>query len=106
MRIQLRDSVETALLLSLSSKILSMKFFDVLRTQEQLGYIGQLGDGRAKMFDYLIAVIQTEYAPDYTRGRINAFLDEKLANAGDAVGEEEFETCRAGLLSDLKMVPK
>merc|ERR1711920_1168914 len=95
LRIQLRDSVENSMLLALAAKVLGSKFFDVLRTQQQLGYIVQMAQSNTSAFDYLVAVIQTEYPPDYIRARIDKFLEEQL-EAGEALGEEEFETCRAG----------
>merc|ERR1711920_721207 len=77
----------------------------ILRTQQQLGYIVQMAQSNTPIFNYLVAVIQTEYPPDYARARIDWFLEEKL-KAGEALGEDEFETCRAGVLSDLKVQHK
>lgn len=101
-RFQLPESVETDMLLRLLSKVLGAKFFDVVRTQQQLGYIVQLASRCTLKFAYLNLVVQTEYPPDYARSRIDAFLDEHLKSVEEALGDEEFEVCRSGLLSELQ----
>lgn len=106
LRMQMEDSIETDMHLKLLNKIIGAKFFDVLRTQQQLGYIVSMSSAPTTHFQYLNAVIQTEFPPDYVRGRINAFFDEHLKNVAENLSSEEFETCRGGLLSDLKMQPK
>lgn len=105
-RMQFRESLENDMMLNLFKTALSAKFFDVVRTQQQLGYIVSLGNSLSSKFCYLFAVVQTEYPPDYTRSRIDACLDDLFKFVQDELGEEEFETCRQGLLSDLKMKPK
>jgi len=57
-------------------------------------------------FSYLYAVVQTEFPPDYVRSRIDSFLDDHLKAVEETVTSEEFETCRAGLLSELMMKHK
>eukprot|EP00931_Biecheleriopsis_adriatica_P121218 TRINITY_DN96305_c0_g1_i1.p1 TRINITY_DN96305_c0_g1~~TRINITY_DN96305_c0_g1_i1.p1 ORF type:complete len:1087 (+),score=247.13 TRINITY_DN96305_c0_g1_i1:70-3261(+) len=106
LRMQLPDSVENAMQLNLLSTVLSSKFFDQLRTQQQLGYIVALQNGRSDRFVYLVAVVQTEFPPDYARGQIDAFLEEQFKFVETELAEEEFETCRQGVLSDLKVKPK
>jgi len=105
-RIQVRDTVESDMFMRLLSAALSSKFFDELRTQQQLGYIVALQASASAMFNYLIAVVQTEFPPDYARGYIDAFLDEKFAFVAAELDEEEFEVCRQGILSELKVKPK
>jgi len=104
--IQLPESMEGDCLMYLLANVLSPKFFDILRTQQQLGYIVQLGASPSLKFTYLNAMVQTEFAPDYVRGRIDAFLDEHFIMVEEKLTEEEFQTCRAGLLSELKTKPK
>jgi len=106
LRVQLPESMEGEMMMNLLNKVLSPKFFDVVRTQQQLGYIVQLGANAQAKFFYLIAVVQTEFPPDYVRSRIDAFLDEHFKFVNEALTEEEFQTCLAGLLSELKMKPK
>lgn len=106
MRLQLSKSVEDSALLSVLCKILGSKFFDVLRTQQQLGYIVGMGSTVGLAFNYLVAQVQTEFPPDYTRGRIDAFFDEHFAWLECGITEEEFTTCCDGVLSELKTKPK
>eukprot|EP00928_Gymnodinium_smaydae_P032010 TRINITY_DN23304_c0_g1_i3.p1 TRINITY_DN23304_c0_g1~~TRINITY_DN23304_c0_g1_i3.p1 ORF type:complete len:203 (+),score=38.10 TRINITY_DN23304_c0_g1_i3:312-920(+) len=93
-------------LLNLLNKVLSSRFFEVLRTQQQLGYVVSMQVSPATNFDYLIAVIQTEFPSDYVRSRIDAFLDEYLKFVEEALTEEEFKTCLEGLMSEYKVQPK
>ncbi|CAE8606563.1 unnamed protein product, partial [Polarella glacialis] len=71
MRLQLPAGLEDPapeqgeMLLRLLEKALGAKFFDVLRTQQQLGYIVQMASSIGMRFSYLIAVVQTEFPPDY-----------------------------------------
>eukprot|EP00440_Ansanella_granifera_P073275 gb/GFBE01079513.1/.p1 GENE.gb/GFBE01079513.1/~~gb/GFBE01079513.1/.p1 ORF type:complete len:127 (+),score=28.71 gb/GFBE01079513.1/:1-381(+) len=106
MRLQLPQGMEVEMLTFLLDKAISPKFFDVLRTQQQLGYIVQMAGTVGMKFPYLIAVVQTEFEPNYVRGRIDSFLDEHLTFVEEKLTEEEFETCRAGLIAELKMKPK
>jgi len=105
-RIQMKQDVETEILLSLLGQVLSPKFFDILRTQQQLGYIVQLGASPSSKTCYLSAVVQSEFSPDYVRSRIDAFLEDHKIFVQEKLQLEEFETCRAGLLSDMEMKPK
>lgn len=106
LRIQLRETLETEMNLHLLSKVLGPKFFDVARTQQQLGYIVQLASNSSSGFCYLLTVVQSEFPPDYVRSRIDAFLEEHFTFVAEALAAEEFEVCRAGLLSELQMKPK
>eukprot|EP00442_Polarella_glacialis_P001835 CAMPEP_0115050428 /NCGR_PEP_ID=MMETSP0227-20121206/1776_1 /TAXON_ID=89957 /ORGANISM="Polarella glacialis, Strain CCMP 1383" /LENGTH=986 /DNA_ID=CAMNT_0002434277 /DNA_START=64 /DNA_END=3025 /DNA_ORIENTATION=+ len=106
MRLQLPAGLEGEMLLRLLEKALGAKFFDVLRTQQQLGYIVQMASSIGMRFSYLIAVVQTEFPPDYTRSRIDSFLTEHLDFAEKTLSEEEFQVCRAGLLAELRVKPK
>jgi len=102
MRVQLPLTVEVDMLARLLSKVLSAKFFDVLRTQQQLGYIVQSVARCTMKFAYLLSVVQTEFPPDYVRGRIEAFFAEHFKLVEETLGDEEFESCRAGLLAELQ----
>lgn len=81
-------------------------FFDQLRTQQQLGYIVAMQNGKSNKFCYFLAVVQTEFPPAYARGQISKFLDEQFDFLDSELQAEEFETCRQGVLSDLKVKPK
>lgn len=106
LRYQLPDSVETDIFCNLLSAVLSSKFFDQLRTQQQLGYIVAMQNGRSNKFCYFLAVVQTEFPPAYARGQINQFLDEQFKFLDSELQVEEFETCRQGVLSELTVKPK
>jgi insulysin len=104
--IQIPETLESDFLLRLLDKVLSAKFFESLRTQQQLGYVVamQVSPG-SKMLNW-VQVIQTEFDPDYARSRIDAFFVEHWAYIQEKLTEEEFQTCRAGLLSELNTKPK
>jgi len=106
LRVQLPQGAENEVMVALLSSVLAPKFFDVLRTQQQLGYVVQLGSNTSPKFAYLVAVVQTEFPPDYVRGRIDLFLQEHLTFVEGSLAEEEFEACRSGLLSELQAKPK
>jgi insulysin len=106
MRIQVKDTVETDMMMQLLASVLSSKFFDELRTQQQLGYIVGMQAGASSKFNYLIAVVQTEFPPDYTRSKIDEFINEKFAFVLNDLEQDEFDRCRSGLLSELKVKPK
>jgi len=106
LRVQLPVGVETEVMLGLLSSVLAPKFFEVLRTQQQLGYVVQLGSSTSSKFAYLVAVVQSEFPPDYVCSRIDAFFEEHLAFVEAALTEEEFLACRLGLLSELQAEPK
>jgi len=106
LRMQIPESLEADMMLNLLSKVLGPKFFDILRTQQQLGYIVQLNNGASSKFCYVVAVIQSEFPPNYIRGRIDSFLNNHFTLVANTLTEEEFQVCRSGLLSELKMKPK
>ncbi|CAE7029230.1 Ide [Symbiodinium natans] len=103
---QFPKSVEVSVRLLMVGKLLSSKFFDVLRTQQQLGYIVGMGTVPGVNFSYITAQVQSEFGPDFVRSRIDAFFTEHFAWLEDGVQEEEFQTCLRGVLSELKMKPK
>jgi insulysin len=106
MRLQLPEGMENEMLMQLFEKVLSPKFFDTLRTQQQLGYIVQMGSTVGLKLPYIIAVIQTEFEPNYVRSRIDSFLEDHLKFVEETLTEEEFQVCRAGILAELKVKPK
>ncbi|CAK9065940.1 unnamed protein product [Durusdinium trenchii] len=103
---QLSRGVREACFLQIVNKILSPKFFDILRTQQQLGYVVGMGIGPSTHFNFLTAQVQTEFPPDYVRSRIDAFFEEHFKWLEEGLEEEEFQTCLKGALSELQMKPK
>mmetsp|Transcript_67161 Transcript_67161/g.160842 ORF Transcript_67161/g.160842 Transcript_67161/m.160842 type:complete len:993 (+) Transcript_67161:72-3050(+) len=107
MRIQLPSSLESDLWMSLVDMVLSAKFFEDLRTQQQLGYIVQMNFSSSSAWCYLNFTVQGEFPPDYARSRIDKFVDEHLQKyLLETLSEEEFERCRQGLLANFKVMPK
>lgn len=106
MRIQIAESMSDETHLQLLDRVLGAKFFDVVRTQQQLGYIVQMGASIGAKFSYLLAIVQTEFHPDYARSRIEAFLDDHFAFVLNELTDEEFQTCRKGLIASLRQKPK
>jgi len=106
LRIQLPDSIENDMNTRLIGKVLGAKFFDILRTQQQLGYVVNMLARPTTKFSYLLGVVQSEYPVDYVRSRIETFMEEHFKTIAESLSEEEFQTCKGGLISELKMKPK
>ena len=62
------------MLLELSTQMLKEPCFNVLRTQEQLGYIVFSGVRRAHGVQGMRFIVQSEKSPTYVDSRIEAFL--------------------------------
>lgn len=103
---QLGNTIEEEVMVCLLGKVLAPKFFEILRTQQQLGYVVQMATQTSCSFSYIIGVVQTEFAPDYVRGRIDTFLNDQFKIVEETLTEEEFQTCKAGLLSEYETKPK
>ncbi|CAE7760635.1 mug138 [Symbiodinium pilosum] len=106
MKIQLKSGLDSEMLTKLLDKAISTKFFDLLRTQQQLGYIVALMSSAPLVAPNLLAFVQTEFNPSYVRGCIEKFLDEHFDFVEERMAEEEFETCKAGLLAELRQKPE
>jgi insulysin len=104
--IQLTRTLKNDMMLCMLEKVLAPKFFDDLRTQQQLGYLVGLGSSSRVAFSYLIAQVQTEFPVEYVRSRIDAFLDEQFEWIKEGLTEEEFQMCKGGLLAELHAAPK
>ena len=68
MKLQLPEGLEHEMLLRLLDKVLGAKFFEILRTQQQLGYIVQMAATVPMKLPLLVALVQTEFPPDHVRG--------------------------------------
>merc|ERR1712151_568439 len=90
----------------MGNKVLSSKFFEILRTQQQLGYIVAMQEAPTTNFAYLMCIVQTEFPGDYVRSRIEAFLDDHFKFIEEKLEEDEFNTCKEGLISEYKVKPK
>lgn len=103
---QLPMTIENSVLVSLLVRVLSPRFFEELRTKQQLGYIVQMSWTEHEGFLGIICTVQTEHPPDFVRGRLDAFLKEHLAWLESGLEEAELVTQRDGLVSNLREAPK
>lgn len=84
--------------------IVEPTFYEVLRTQEQLGYVVWFYN-RADGFMFLKAVVQSpNHTPDYLEGRVQAFFSEYYATLKE-LPEEAFEEAKCGYISKLFQPP-
>jgi insulysin len=77
------------MLLELFSYIVKEQCFNVLRTQEQLGYLIHLGLRRAHGSQGLQVLVQSEHNPLYIESRIEAFI-KSTERCLKTMSEEEF----------------
>lgn len=68
------EETQANMLLELAVQIIKEPCFNVLRTQEQLGYIVFSGVRRAHGVQGMRFIVQSEKSPSYVDGRIEAFL--------------------------------
>jgi len=100
------DSLETRATLSLLGSILRTPFFDVLRTQEQLGYMVNAGTMPILKTSGLVLTIESPVAdPLLLESRINVFLRD-YAEELAAMPESMFADIQAGLLNNLRQEPQ
>ncbi|PVD29637.1 hypothetical protein C0Q70_08892 [Pomacea canaliculata] len=77
------QTTESNMLLELFCQIIGDHCFNILRTQEQLGYIVFSGVRRSKSVQGLRVIVQSNYPPHYVEGRVEAFLkkmEEEIEN--------------------------
>jgi insulysin len=73
--------------IDLVSQILSEPCYNVLRTQEQLGYIVFSGVRKANGAKGLRILVQSTKHPQYVEGRIEKFLGSMVVSLVDFVGK-------------------
>lgn len=93
------------MLLELAMQILKEPCFNVLRTQEQLGYIVFSGVRRAHGVQGLRFIVQSEKPPTYVDGRIEAFLHSMEQTLKD-MSAEEYERHKTALAVRRQEKPK
>ncbi|GFO42676.1 insulin degrading enzyme [Plakobranchus ocellatus] len=71
-----QQNTESNMLLELFCQVIREPCFNILRTQEQLGYIVFSGVRRSKGVQGLKVVVQSLKSPQYVEGRIEAFLQK------------------------------
>jgi len=84
-----QQSTTTNMLLELFCQVIREPCFNVLRTQEQLGYIVHSGVRRSKGVQGLKFIIQSSKSPAFVEGRIEKFLQGCQAMLAE-MSEEEF----------------
>ena len=91
--------------IELFSQLTSEPCFNVLRTEEQLGYVVWSYDTDFEGAQGFKVVVQSERHPTYLDTRIEAFLDS-MEDHIENMGEEEFERHKASLIQNRLEKPK
>uniref|UniRef100_A0A646QDK3 Insulin-degrading enzyme n=1 Tax=Hemiscolopendra marginata TaxID=943146 RepID=A0A646QDK3_9MYRI len=91
--------------LELFCQIIAEPCFNILRTQEQLGYIVFSGVRRANGAQGIHVVVQSDRNPDYLNERIEAFL-LKMKNYMNEMTEDQFQKHREALVCHRLEKPK
>ncbi|KAG5874566.1 hypothetical protein JTB14_019568 [Gonioctena quinquepunctata] len=99
------QSKENNVKLELVAQIIQEPCFNILRTQEQLGYIVFSGVRRSNGVQGLRIIVQSDRHPNYIDTRIEAFLEHMVENI-TAMSEEEFLRHREALASQRLEKPK
>ncbi|KAK2166408.1 hypothetical protein LSH36_39g02052 [Paralvinella palmiformis] len=84
------QQTESNMLLELFCQIIGEPCFDILRTQEQLGYIVFSGVRRSNNIQGLRVIVQSDRSPEYVEQRIEAFL-HKMESYIQDLSEEQFQ---------------
>lgn len=84
----------------LFSQIFSEKFFDELRTKEQLGYVVDLEFRNACNEMFIALLVQSERSVPYLSRRFDAFIKE-VPDKIDDIDEEEFSEFKEGAIINL-----
>lgn len=103
---QIDATLANSALMHLLVRLLNNKVFLELRTKQQLGYIVDLSYGEGAGFLHLQCILQSEFRPEYVRGRIEECLKDLFRWAQDELTEMEFAKVREGLVSILSEAPK
>ncbi|KAL8568009.1 hypothetical protein ACOMHN_029184 [Nucella lapillus] len=99
------QSTESNALLELFCQVIEDQCFNILRTQEQLGYIVFSGVRRAKGVQGLRVIIQSNRTPVYVEGRVEAFL-QKMEGEIQEMTEEKFQKHVSALVTRRLEKPK
>jgi insulysin len=99
-------SLRSRALVRLLATLLGSPFFDTLRTQQQLGYVVDVGTLPILRTDGLLYTIESPVAdPIELENRILAFLQDYAATL-EAMPPEQFEAIKAGLLNEMRQLPE
>jgi len=104
--LQLPLNLDSAAKVAILVRILSPRFFEEIRTKQQLGYITQMAWAEHEGSLSVICIVQTEYAPDLVRSRIDVCLETLFDWIQQDLEEADFLRQRDGLASNLAEAPK
>ncbi|ESO95121.1 hypothetical protein LOTGIDRAFT_232210 [Lottia gigantea] len=96
---------ENNMLLELLCQIINEPCFNILRTQEQLGYIVMSGVRRSSGVQGLRFIIQSDKSPIYVESRVEVFI-QKMEEYLDNLSEEDFQKHLKALASKRAEQPK
>ena len=97
--------LESSALLSLLSQICSQKFFDDLRTKQQLGYIVHSAAMIQERRAGLLFLVQSELQAPVVQEKLQTFINN-LDQAVSTVSEEDFQKYIQAVVADFKEKPK
>jgi insulysin len=100
-----QDDLESAALLSLTSQICGQKFFDDLRTKQQLGYIVHSSGSAQERRAGMLFLVQSEVKTSQVKDRIFEFIDS-LDSVMESISEDDFRMYINAVIADLKEKPK
>ncbi|XP_065207037.1 insulin-degrading enzyme [Planococcus citri] len=99
------ESTANNTIIELFAQIINEPCFNVLRTQEQLGYIVMSGVRRNSGVQGLIILVQSEKHPVYLNSRVEEFL-KSMQPYIEKMTDEEFETHKTTLATRKLEKPK
>ncbi|XKL64356.1 hypothetical protein PGB90_004442 [Kerria lacca] len=92
-------------MIELFAQIIDEPCFNILRTQEQLGYIVMSGVRRVSGVQGVVIMVQSEKHPVYLNSRVEEFLKSVLKLI-EQMNEKEFETHKIALMTKKLEKPK
>jgi insulysin len=99
------SDLKTAALVNLTSQICGQKFFDDLRTKQQLGYICHSAASVQERRTGMLFLVQSEVPTGEVLERVMEFIN-KLENTTNEISEEEFQQYIGAVVADLLEKPK
>ena len=100
------DSLQSRARITLLASLLRTPFFDSLRTQQQLGYVVNVGTLPVLRVSGLVLTIESPVAnPLVLEQRINEFL-AAYADTLATMPAEQFDAIKAGLVNDMRELPQ
>lgn len=101
------DDVKHSCMVSLIDSIISSKYFDQIRTNEQLGYITYsaskyIGNPECPMAGYCFLNQSDVKNPEYVIGRIETFLKNCNKNYIQELTDEDFDKYRSSAIHELE----